>query len=380
MTKVLILTASFGDGHNQAAYAVQEALERSGIVTKVVDYVEWLNPVVRSFAKFSLTQGVKRVPRLYGLFYRSMAKIEPSSAFQKQLSHLGLPQMRRYMKSYEPDIVASTFPTAMGVMSELRAKGLTNARNVAIVTDYTAHRLWVNDHADKYFVASEAVSKELVAFGVPHNMIEITGIPLRQKFSRESAQQILSERDVLKRQENFDPEKPVVLLMGGGSGILTDVSEWENCIRRSDAQFMIVCGYNERLYKRLEHLQSARVRVFGFCQNIHDLMGMADVMISKPGGLTLTECLAMELPILIYRPIPGQEERNAEYALSTGAAVLVRSVEEAAKFLKNIRTNPEKLQNMRLAARIQSTRIHDAASQIADSMQKLICKNSFVSE
>jgi len=222
------------------------------------------------------------------------------------------------------------------------------------VTDYTAHRQWYHTHTDRYFVATETVQNELVSFGIPPSLIEITGIPLRAKFSEAHVTSLLTQRDEFRRQENLTQDRPVVLIMGGGSGLLGDASEWETCIARVDAQFVIICGHNEKLYRRFEPLQSSRVHVLGYTLDVDRWMAMADIIITKPGGLTLTEALAMELPVLLFRPIPGQEEQNAKYALSTGAAVLAGSVEEATRFLKYICLHPQRLTRMRRAAKAQA--------------------------
>ncbi len=370
MKRILLLTASFGDGHNQAAHAIEEALQQfPNTVVKVVDYVEWLHPAVRSFAKFSLMQGVQRIPRLYGLFYKSMSRIHPSSSLQRQLNHLGISKMMRCIKSFNPNVIASTFPTPTGVVSELRQSGVTTVPNVAIVTDYTAHRQWFHTHTDRYFVATESVRRELIDYGIPKSAIEVTGIPIRNKFSDARVRDLLSRRDVERERIGLKPDIPVILLMGGGGGILGDPDEWENCIETSDAQFVIICGHNDKLYRRFELLSSERVRVLGYTTDVDRFMAVSDMIVTKPGGLTLTESLAMELPMMLFKPIPGQEERNAKYALETGAAVLTNSVSEAMAFIKFVRLHPERLDMMRQAAKEQGVR--GAAERIASSILEM---------
>jgi processive 1,2-diacylglycerol beta-glucosyltransferase len=368
--RILLLTASFGDGHNQAAHAIEEALHQfPDTVIKIVDYVEWLHPAVRSFAKFSLMQGVQRIPRLYGLFYRSMSRIQPSSSLQRQLNHLGISQMTRCIKAFNPDIIASTFPTPTGVVSELRETGVTNVPNVAIVTDYTAHRQWYHTNTDRYFVATESVLKELVSYGIPESTIQVTGIPIRDKFSDERVKALLMDRDNERRNHGLRLDLPVVLIMGGGGGILGDPGEWEECILQSDAQFIIICGHNDKLYRRFEPLVSDRVRVFGYTTNVDRFMAISDMIVTKPGGLTLTESLAMELPMMLFKPIPGQEEQNAKYALKTGAAVLANSVSDAMSFIQHVRLHPERLEHMRKCAKEE--RVRGAAFRIAVSIREM---------
>lgn len=350
MSKVLLLTASFGDGHNQAAFALRESLLSSGAEVKLVDYVEWLHPAVRSFAKFSLIQGVQRAPSLYGLFYKSMSRIEPTSPLQRQLNHIGMSQMKQCLRSFDPDVVVSTFPTPTGVVSELRALGHTRVPNVAVVTDYTAHRQWIHTYTDRYFVATETVKSELVRNRVASHLISVTGIPIRKQFNPDHVAILLAKRLTLRAEQGFLEDAPLVLIMGGGSGVLGNVGDWEELLRSSPLQFAVICGHNERLYRRFEPLASNRIKVVRYTSEIGQWMAMADLIVTKPGGLTLTEAMAMALPVMVYRPIPGQETQNARYALSTGAATLVEDVQSAAAFFKNIAENPTILGNMRRAA------------------------------
>jgi processive 1,2-diacylglycerol beta-glucosyltransferase len=365
VSKVLLLTASFGDGHNQAAYAVNEALERRGVTVRVIDYVEWLNPALRSVAKFSLLQGVRKVPELYGLFYRSMSKIPPSSSVQKRLNHLGSEQMLKYLDEFNPDLVASTFPTPTGVMSELRGSGVTDTPNVAILTDYTAHGQWVHKYVDKYFVATETVKSELESCNVDPKYIHVSGIPIRSMFDYPS-EQLSLKRHELRAAYGIKSDSPLILMMGGGAGLLGDITSWEQVIQSSHAQFTIICGRNQRLYKRLSPLASGRVRILGYVSEVDEWMAMSDLIITKAGGITLTESLAMELPLLLYRPIPGQEEKNALYALQAGAARLFNDVDSARLFLDDIMKNPKRLERMKNAACHHKQL--GAAEQIAEAL------------
>jgi processive 1,2-diacylglycerol beta-glucosyltransferase len=370
LSKILLLSASFGDGHNQAAHAVREALERGGVTVRTVDYVEWLHPAVRSFAKFSLLQGVKKTPALYGLFYRSTSRIRPDSTLQRRLNHLGIAHLKKQLQSFRPDAVVATFPAPNGLMSELRSEGFTKVPNVSIVTDYTAHPQWIHEYTDLYCVASDAVRRELIAFGVPADRICVTGIPVRSQFEESHVQTLLEHRDGLRSDYGLLPDKPLVLLMSGGAGVLADVAGWEQIIQRSKAQFCVICGRNERLYKRLKVLETPRVRVLGFTDRIDEWMSMADLVISKAGGITVTEALAMELPMLIYRPIPGQEGRNARFVVQLGAGRLANDVKSAFKILYTLVQHPEQLTRMRQAAKEQ--RVRGGSDRIASAIQTVL--------
>ncbi|WAH38797.1 MGDG synthase family glycosyltransferase [Alicyclobacillus dauci] len=350
MRSVLLLTASFGAGHNQAAYAVQEALRERGATAEVVDYVSLLNPALRSFAKFSLIQGVQKAPGLYGLFYKSMSRIEPDSPLQRYVNHIGITRIQDYIEAFSPDVIASTFPTPMGVVGELRRHGEVNVPNVAIVTDYTAHRQWFHEYADHYFVATSEVKDDLISYGVDADMIDVFGIPLRRKFSADAVRTLRSKRRELVQQFGLSPDFPIVLLMGGGSGVLAEPGDWETFIQDSGMQYLVVCGQNRRMERRFAQLAGPRVRVYGFTSEIDKLMAASDVIVTKPGGLTLTESMAMGIPMILFKPIPGQEVINADFAVRAGVAVRAQHAKEAQQFLSKVQRHPEILERMRKAA------------------------------
>jgi processive 1,2-diacylglycerol beta-glucosyltransferase len=372
--KALLITASFGDGHNQAANAVAQALRNRGVTVRVADYTEWLNPALRSFAKFSLIQGVQKAPVLYGLFYRSMSRLNPDSSLQRQLNHLGRAQMKRCLHSFRPDVVASTFPTPTGVLSEMRVNGQTNVPMAAILTDYTVHGQWVQDATDLYCVATDTAKYELMAYSIEEERIAVTGIPIREQFTDLHASELLKRRTSNRQAERLRSDKPLILLMGGGSGLLGDINEWMSVIKSIDLQFCVICGRNERLYKKLRQLHSDRVRVLGYVTDVDRWMSMADLIITKPGGITLTEALSMELPMLLFRPIPGQEEQNAAFALQCGVAQLAYDVKSASRLLQSFVESPEVLRSMRESTK--RVQVRDGAVRIAELLMDLAGRES----
>lgn len=367
MVKVLLVTASYGEGHNQAAHAVAEALEALGATPRIVDYTDWLHPAVRSLTKFTLLQGVQKVPSLYGLFYRSMSHIKPSSTFQRQIHHLGMPQLKAFLRSWNPDVVASTFPSPTGVVSELRRAGLTDVANAAIVTDYAFNGQWLAENVDGYFVPVDSAKDGFVQHGVSEHLIEVSGIPVRRRFSDEQARKLLQNRMQLRQEQELSTDQPLFLIMGGGAGLLGDPATWQHLVKRTNAQFVIICGNNLHLRKLFAPLASERVRVLGYVTNVEEWMAMADLIVTKAGGVTVTESLAMELPMLIYRPIPGQEVANARFATDSGVAELATNLTEAEAFLQLAVQERTCLDRMRSAARRQSS-VRSAATRIATSL------------
>ncbi|MCL6626286.1 MGDG synthase family glycosyltransferase [Alicyclobacillus shizuokensis] len=368
VVRVLLMSASFGDGHMQAANAVGEALRRRGVTVKLVDYTQWLNPALRSFAKFSLIQGVQLAPALYEVFYKSMSRLDRDSSLQRRINRLGMAKFKRCLKAYAPDVVVSTFPTPNGVMAQLREQGFTRIPVAAVLTDYTAHGQWVQEHTKLYFVATEQVKAELTALGVASERIVVSGMPIRTRFEDSGARQALARRRELRQAERLSAERPLVLLMGGGAGLVADVAEWMEVMQATPVQFAVICGRNDKLYRRLRPLHSDRIRVLGYTTEMERWMAMADVVVTKPGGITVAEALAMELPMLLYHPIPGQEVCNGQYVVDLGAARWVTDIQHAAEELRQLQEHPDNLQAMRRAARAAHRR--GAAGRIAEWLMR----------
>jgi processive 1,2-diacylglycerol beta-glucosyltransferase len=387
MPRVLLFTASFGSGHNQACKAVKERLQEQGAVVKEVDLVELFHPAFRWIVIFLFLQVMKKVPWIYGVFYGFLATSRSKSFVERQLFRLGKRKVLSILESFRPDVICNTFPTSAGIVSELRARGMSTVRNVVVITDYTAHGHWVHQNIDLYCVASDDVRIELERKGVPAHKICVTGLPIRKVFN-----EILEIRDnpVRRRQlrlkSGMDPDKPLILIMGGGEGIIGKAKVWESIIRTVDAQFVIVCGQNRKLYKKLRDLESNHVRVLGYRCDIEQWMAMADVLVTKAGGLTITEAASLGLPMLLFRPIPGQEHANACYAVEKGFAQLFDSSTDIQRVIAEMVARSDK--EMGVHARMTGRDFLNASVRVAElllnpegasnSMKTVVCQQSYI--
>ncbi|UOF88883.1 1,2-diacylglycerol 3-glucosyltransferase [Fodinisporobacter ferrooxydans] len=373
LRKALILSASCGEGHQQASLAIQEAMKRidPAIEVRIEDYLKMVHPIVDAVARYCYIQSVRYAPPLYSLFYHRTKNLKSSSRIQKYLNQLGMNELKNYIQEFKPDIVISTFPTPAGVMSVLKESGTIQVPSATVITDHAIHNQWIHPYTDMYFVGSHYVKQGLIHRGVSENKIHVTGIPIRSLF-QEPVDQIR-----LLQKYRVNPELPTVLVMGGSFGVLKDIANIceELFTYATPIQVLVVCGRNEKLYHKINELakhSSNFVQVFGFVQEINELMAISDVMITKAGGLTISESLAMELPMLLYRPIPGQEQQNASFLVDSNVAVLAKTrhlVSEYMQILLSTNTD-HMLQDMREnAKRIKKT---DAADQIYKILQKSI--------
>ncbi|PWI57970.1 MGDG synthase family glycosyltransferase [Sulfoacidibacillus thermotolerans] len=371
LKRVLILSASYGEGHQQAALAVRDAIMEShpGHEVHIVDYIEMVHPRLNSVARYCYLKSVRFAPALYGLFYKGTSRIAPSSLIQRRLNHLGYEELAEFLHEEQPDVILSTFPTPAGVMSVLREHGLTQIPAATVITDHAIHSQWIHPYTDHYFVGSEHVKQGLILRGIDERRISVTGIPIRPAFLE------ASNRAGIRAKLGLEPDYPTLLIMGGAYGVLSDIVQICEELFQSDRrmQLMVVCGRNEKLRQQIEQLSKDAknpVWVFGFTREVHELMAVSDLIVTKAGGLTVSEALAMELPMLLYRPIPGQETQNAAFLVKSRVAVLARTRKQVIDHIyRLLRDNGSLLARMR--ANTNTIRKVTAARDIADKLVEL---------
>lgn len=351
--KILILTGDLGDGHKQAARALFEAagLYQPDVPVEVVDFMEWTHPRLHNFNKYCYLQWVKTFPSLYGYLFQKTRDDNSFSHLFKKVRLFGLSRMLKLLMEVRPTVVVSTFPSAAAAMSILKMNGLTDVPTVTVITDHTDHSYWIHQGTDRYIVGSEHVRKALHRFHVPGDRITVTGIPVRPQFIQ------TYDRNTLRVRHGIDTMLPTVMVMGGGYGMISKqfvtLLQSETLLNRM--QFIIVCGHNTKLKQQLEEdLVGCKhmIRLTGYVDYIHELMAVSDLLITKPGGLTTAEALSLELPMLLYKPLPGQEQDNVDYLLNAGVALLAESETELADLLILVFQNQHILHKIKTRARI----------------------------
>ncbi|MEW9702493.1 glycosyltransferase [Paenibacillus sp. SI8] len=352
--KILILTGALGDGHNKAAQAILEAARfyRPDVEVKVVDFLEWTHPYLHSVGKYCYMQWVKSLPSVYGYLYRKTRDDNTFSHMFKRMKSFSTERMLELLHDYRPTEVVSTFPGAAAAMSYLKSNGLTTVPTVTVMTDYTDHSYWIHPYTDRYLVGAEHVKKALLRYRIPEYRIVVTGIPIRLPFTQ------TYDRSKLRAKHQLHSTMPTVLVMGGGHGLIG--KQFKSVLLSDDlaspVQFIFVCGRNEKLKLKLEEeFGGAKTRhkvvITGFVDHIHELMALSDLIVTKPGGLTVSEALALELPMMLYKPIPGQEQDNAAYLVGVGAAIEARNATELKSQLQEVIENRSLLSQLKRNAK-----------------------------
>lgn len=371
--KILFLTAPIGSGHIRAAHAVVHAVERirPDVKIKAANVFDFFNPLVgQTILRFYL-RILELCPSVYGMAYRWGNGNRAALAGRNLISRYLAGKMRDYIACYEPSAVVCTHATPAGLAAFLKQNRLLTVPVFAVITDFTVHRLLVYPELDCYFVADTGMKERLIHYGVPCNKSLVTGIPVDRLFSH------TYEYGALAAKVGLAPDRRTILVMGGGAGVLPMDKIIAACDGiKTPVQIIAVTGKNSKMYGSLARMRATLrnpLIILGFVDNIHELMAVADLLISKPGGLTSTEALCRGLPMLVYRPIPGQEEANTCYLVEHNTAKRADSLEDVKTIVTDLfDKHPEQLENLRQCARRMARPA--AATDIARHILSLIEK------
>lgn len=372
MKRLLILSASVGGGHMRAAEAV-EAAARERWPEAEIRHVDVLTltpaPFRRVYGK-GYVDLVNRAPDILGMLYDHTDRPPKSAAAERLRLLVGRLNTRpfvEFLREFQPDLVCHTHFLPAEIVAHQRRKGRLRTPHAVVVTDYDVHRFWLCPGVQRYFVAREENRVHLEALGEPREAIRVTGIPIHPSFARPS------DVSALRRKHGVDGSRPLLLVSCGGFGVGPVESLVESLLAAAGgAQVVVVAGRNEALRARLEkRVRAARAtaRVLGFTTEMHEWMALADLLVSKPGGLTTSEALALGLPMVVANAIPGQETRNATMLYEAGAAISGENPLTLSHRVARLLESRERLQAMRSAA-ARLGRPH-AAAEIVEELGRL---------
>ncbi|MFE5323832.1 glycosyltransferase [Paenibacillus sp. NPDC056579] len=323
--RVLLLSEGFGAGHTQAAHALAVGLRMLSpdIQTRVLELGTFLHPTLASWILTAYRKTVTTQPKLYGLMYRYQYKRSLNRFTQLALHRIFYAHAAEVIQQLRPDTIVCTHPFPNAVISRLKRSGL-NVPLCTVITDYDAHGTWVSREVNKYLVSTSDVREKLLNRGISSDAIEVTGIPVHPNFWEQNNRDELRTRFQLKAM-------PTVLVMGGGWGLINNeeflqyMMDW-----REQIQLILCMGNNEKALQLLsadKRFHHENIRLLGFTREVDKWMDIADLLITKPGGMTCTEGLAKGIPMLFYKPIPGQEEENVQYFTQHGFGEQIKSAE-----------------------------------------------------
>ncbi len=319
--KALILTVTAGQGHNSTAAALHDKLTEKGIECRTVDACYQIN----KFLGFTVSKGyLLSVDRLSGSYANVYEKLEKRHPSQNSPALLALsflaPKIGDYINDFSPDVIVCTHVFAALIVSELKRRKMLTAKTFGIVTDFTVHPYWEEvTNLDHIVVASERLEWQCRKKGFKAKQILPFGIPINKKF------EACKNKAEAKKELGFFGDKPLITVMSGsmGYGSVSDTVKRIDKLKKC-FQVAVVCGSNTSEYERLseKHFKH-RIKVYGYTDKISTLMDGSDCIITKPGGISVSEALSKALPMILNRPIPGHEERNLMFLLNCGVAMAV---------------------------------------------------------
>ena len=352
--KILLLSVSAGAGHMRAAAALcaEAGAHPAGVNAVHLDVMDFAPSAFRKVYTDFYVALVNRHPSVWGYLYQATHEAAPDGLMQRTrrlVERLNTRALHKAIAVENPDAIICTHFLPAELLARAIANGEIERRVWLQVTDFDLHRLWVQPHMRGYFAANAEVAYRMKAQGLDPGAIHVTGIPVMPAFGRSH------DRVVCARQSGLDASRKTILLMGGGQGI-GDLAAVAGRLLAVGADFQLVAmaGRNATALAQLQALAQrfpGRLVAQGFTDTIEQLMACADFAITKPGGLTTSECLAMGLPMILNSPIPGQEERNADFLLQQGAALKASDATTLEYCVHLLLHEPGRLAEMRTRAR-----------------------------
>lgn len=352
MKKVLIFYASYGGGHLSAAKSIKSYIDEcfDDVQTEMIDCVKYVNKALDKVTTTAYREMAKKAPWAWEkVYYKSqdgfLGKVSTTS------NKIMAVKMAKLFREFDPDVVISTHPFGSQMTSYLKQKGKTNCKLATIMTDFKSHDQWLigNNFVDFYFVSNSKMKDDMVKSNIAENKIFVTGIPISSKFLQSyNKDEICSYFDICN-------DKSTILFFGGGEyGLGKDKTvSILNCLADfPNIQVIAIAGKNEKMKQEFERIvkdkkKETSIKVLPFTDKVAELMAISDLVITKPGGLTVSESLASHLPLVVINPIPGQEEENAEFLESCKCAIWLKKQDKPEEVLFSILNNKNRLEEMK---------------------------------
>ena len=344
--KILILTAPFGSGHLQVSNAlVKEFNKHENIIVEEYDLYSEEFPILSKTIQKAYLNTYKPIGKdIYRMLYYGSNHIGHDTIYAKLLKptlEFGANSLQKKIKTFNPDLIIDVFPVTS--LYKLQKKNF-NIPVYTVITDYYANGLWLYNEAVRHYISTHRITAWGVANGLKASQFKLTGIPIHEKFYQKL------DKDLIYEKYKLNKEKRNVLIAAGAHGVLPRVADiTTTLLELSEFQVIVVCGKNEQLFNELKQIQVNHKNLFliGFTNEMHELLEIADLMITKPGGISLTEAAIKTVPVLLYNPVYGQELENAKYFSEKQAGVIVSNKTDLIYHLVVILSEEEVLEKMK---------------------------------
>ncbi len=361
--RILVLTLSFGSGHVRAAEAVADELNRQAPASNVlvVDALEECRWLFRASYEWPYWLMLRYAPGLWDRFSTARVTQKHEGTAPAWAFRMGCPKVFSTIKSFNPDLIVAVEVAACEMAAIARRQELTRAPILSVITDYEAEPIWVQPEVAGFTVPDENACAEMISWGAPANRISICGIPVDPAFD------VLHNPKATRLRHGISDNLPMVLLMGGGMGP-TRMDRVIEQLSASDTPMHIVAvaGKDKRVLRKLERVKvnaPVSLRVVGWTDEVAALMQAARILVTKPGGVTISEAALCSLPVVFFDPIPGAEFVNAKRMVDAGAAVVTQGPTETAQAINFLLQDEKSTEAM--ALRSQTMARPNARREIA---------------
>ena len=353
MKKIIIFYASYGGGHLSAAKSIEYYLRNNyeNLDIELIDCVKYINKTFEKFTTTAYKQLAKKMPWVWGKIYNDAQK-GPLAHISSRANTFMAVKLLKLLREKNPDIIISTHPFGSQMCNYLKRKGKIHCKIATILTDFKSHDQWLvgAEYTNLFFVSNENMKQELMNKSIPSEKIFATGIPVRKEFLVEH-----NKKEILQNL-NFSENKKTILLFGGGEfglgkNMVLDV--FETLISKfQDTQIIAISGKNENMKNALTKLvlqydRMSSVIILEYTDRVAEFMSISDVVVTKPGGLTSSESLVSNVPMIIVNPIPGQEEENAEFLENHKVGKWIKKGDDISFILKILLNDENLLKNMK---------------------------------
>lgn len=373
--RTLILSISAGGGHVNAAEAIESyiKLNNPNAVTMILDTYKYINPFLDKVVIGGYLKSLKFSPAIFGKLYKLAETDDSIASFSNKINEMIIHKLIPLLEEFKPDIIVTTHAFSTEMMSLLKSKYTIDIPVVTIMTDYAPHSFWLHPHIDAYVISNDDMVTEMIDRGIPRQVIYPLGIPVKPEFITKYL------RDDILSSLNLDINKNTLLLMGGslGMGKITELYQELQYVNK-DIQIIIITGNNKKLYSQLRELSKTSkkaTKIIGYTNEVNKYMQASDLLITKPGGLTITEALVSHTPLAIFSAIPGQEEKNAEFLMEHNLAIDLSDCKNCSDKIDAILDSESSLSNMKTNC-IKYAK-PNSGNDIYDLLLKLISKEAY---
>lgn len=317
MTDVLILTASFGMGHKSVSKALKEQIEEEyknvrDVRVDIADVLEIINPKVKDFSSKAYSELTETHPSVYNKLYDIKAN-NKNNIIDNVISNLLYKRFYEYLKIERPKLIISTFPLCSGIVAKVKEEYKYNVNLITVITDVVDSWEWIYEGTDIYLVATDEIKDRLIAKGLDEKKILVTGIPVKKEF--------MNKKVFPVREKNT-----ILIVLSGIDHISKDLLDRLN--ECNGYKIKIVTGRNEKLYRKLSDLQYSNIEIYGFVNNLNEMMDEAVYIVTKPGGVTIFEAINEELPLIVLNSNIGQEKGNIEFIKENKIGIAIEELDK----------------------------------------------------